>query len=329
MLYNYMYQKAFINKVPLSLMMELLTKCNLKCKHCYLPEHIDEGLDFNIIKNIIKQFRDMGGLNVSLTGGEILLRKDIFDIITYIRSLHMRVILLSNATLLDLEMSKKLSRLHIAEFSTTIFSLNANVHDEITGVHGSLKKVLENLEMLKNVGIRVQVKTPLMETNMYDYKDIRSYCRENGFKYHVSPLIFEKIDGDISPLKLSIPMDKLKPIIPELDEETRNDHIYINDVPCAALHFSFAINCKGKVYPCNTCCCEVGDVFHKSLKEIWFDSEILNQIRNIKKRDLIKCLHCNLRTQCNRCPALAYNKCGDFLNCDEYAKAFAEVRIRN
>lgn len=97
----------------------------------------------------------MGVLNVSLTGGEIFLREDLFDIIEYARNLYMRVFLLSNATLLNEQIAARLADLSIANFSTSIYSLDENVHDNITGKKGSLKSTLKNIQLLKEYNIEV------------------------------------------------------------------------------------------------------------------------------------------------------------------------------
>ena len=101
LLYDYFYYKAFQKNNPVSVMIELLTQCNLKCEHCYLPAHTDSGLSFETVKNLLYSLRDLGIASVSITGGEVFLREDIFDIIELARSLYMRVFILSNATLLD------------------------------------------------------------------------------------------------------------------------------------------------------------------------------------------------------------------------------------
>lgn len=121
MMYDYFYHKAFTKNRPVSVMIELLTKCNLNCEHCYLPSHSNKGLDFDTIKLLFRDLRKLGIMNVSLTGGEIFLREDIFEIIELARRNQMRVFLLSNGTLLNKSKVTKLINLNIAEFSTTIF----------------------------------------------------------------------------------------------------------------------------------------------------------------------------------------------------------------
>ena len=247
MMYDYFYHKAFIENKPVSVMIELLTNCNLNCEHCYLPSHTNKGLDYDTIKSLFKELRDLGIVNVSLTGGEIFLRKDIFKIIELARNCHMRVFLLSNGTLLDERKVLKLIDLNIAEFSTTIFSMNPEVHDSITGVKGSLSKLLENLEYFKGSNISIRIKTPLMKKNVSGYLDVYEYCKENGYDFLTSPLIFSKNDGDESPKNLRVCDKTLKQILPQIDLINRNDHLHVDDVPCAALFYSFAIDSFGDV----------------------------------------------------------------------------------
>lgn len=175
---NYFYNKAISENKPVGVMIELLTKCNLRCKHCYLPTHIESGFETNYIKKLLCELRELGIVNVSFTGGEIFLREDIFELIKTARDLHMRVFLLSNATLLTEQKIKMLSELYITEFSTTIFSLKEEINDFITEQKGSLKIILDNLQLLKKYNIKVQVKTPLMDINCNDLNDIERYCKK-------------------------------------------------------------------------------------------------------------------------------------------------------
>ena len=251
-IYDYFYDTAYKLNAPVSVMIELLTKCNLRCEHCYLPSHDEEGLSFDTVKRILYELKDMGVVNVSFTGGEILIRKDLIDIVSIARELKMRVFLLSNGTLLNNEIAKQLAKLYISEFSTTIFSLDKNIHDSITGKEGSLVKLLNGLKLLEESSIRVRLKTPLMKKNMHCFKEIAEFCEKKGYEYLTSPLIFSKNNGDTSPKNLRIKESELCFIMRDLDILNRNDHLHKKDVPCAALLYSFAIDSKGDVHPCNS-----------------------------------------------------------------------------
>lgn len=327
LLYNYFYYKAYQLETPISVMIELLTKCNLRCEHCYLPSHDDAGLSFNTVKDLLYQLKDMGVVNISLTGGEIFLRSDLLEIISVARELKMRVFLLSNATLLSESMVKKLSELNIAEFSTTIFSLDEEVHDSITSQKGSLKKLLWGLELLKKYNIKVRLKTPLMCKNMYAYKEIEKFCQEEGYEYLTSALIFSKNNGDSSPKSLRIPQCEFCTVLKDIDKINRNKHLHEREVACASLRYSFAIDCKGNVYPCNSFLYKVGNIYVSSLKQIWYNSPDFIKIRNIKNEDLIVCKNCQYVGECDRCPGMVYMENKDFYSCDYFAKHMAQIRM--
>ncbi len=242
------YKIAHDNVIPIGMTMELLTKCNEKCEHCYIPEHKEYGLDTQQIINILHQFRGMGGLNVTFTGGEIFLRKDLFELIRVARELKMRVFLLTNATMINDKIAKQLKQLNVAEVSVSIYSLNENVHDDITKVKGSLEKTLCGLEAAKNAGIPVMVKTPLMEKNKYAYREMSEYCKLNGFNFMSSPVIFSKSDGDNSPHELGVNKKDLKIILKEIEQYQKTVIKENYEEACGALKYSFSIDCFGDFF---------------------------------------------------------------------------------
>ena len=132
---------------------ELLTKCNWRCQHCYLPSHVDEGLSKNVIFDVLDQLRDLGCFELALTGGEIFYREDCMDIIRKARELGFSVFLLTNISMLDESKIKELADLYISNISCSIFSLDEDIHDSITGVKGSLRKALENIMLIKKFNI--------------------------------------------------------------------------------------------------------------------------------------------------------------------------------
>lgn len=328
---EYFYNIAYLERKPVSVIIELLTQCNLRCKHCYIPAHTNAGMDSKKIKGLLYELHDMGTLNVSFTGGEIFLHPNIMEFISLARSLHMRVFLLSNGTLLDEEIVKSLADMHITEFSTTMFSTNPEIHDFITSRPGSHQILLRNLEMLNRHGINVKVKTPLLDVNAFAYRDVKAYCEKNQFSFKTSPVIFEKTDGDKTPIKLRVDKDKLSTILKELDgpERAGKEKLYKYDHPCAALLYTISIDANGNVYPCNSVNYKVGNVYENSLKKIWYESEELRYVQNIKKTDLTECMDCRYKEFCDRCPGMALTEGGNLLACEPFAKTLAEIRARN
>lgn len=324
-----LYKNAFVNNIPISVMIELLTACNWNCKHCYIPEHNDMGLNTETIINLLFSLREVGTLNVTFTGGEIFLRDDIFEIIETARKLHFRVFLLSNASLLNEEKIKKLANLHISEFSTSIFSLDSSIHDKITGVPGSLETTLENLFLMKKYNLNVKIKTPLMKDNKFCYRDLKEFCNINNFDYYASPVVFSKSNGDTSTHLLRIKQNDLVKIINEIDMYKRDKNrpnVNEYDVPCAAIFYGFSIDCKGDVYPCNSLYYKIGNILENKIQDIWNNSPKLQELKKIKNSDLYECKECSLKDTCERCPGLALLEDQDLLGCSTVAKSLAIAR---
>lgn len=324
---DYLYQKAFKTNTPISVVIELLTMCNMRCEHCYIPEHNKYGFDYGKIVSLLYELRELGVFNVSLTGGEIFLREDILEIINVARKLHMRVFLLSNGTVLSSKTIDELEKLHISEFSTTLFSMDCKIHDSITGINGSFDTLMTNLEYMKKCTFGVNVKTPLMRKN-FNFQPVRDYCNENGFTHGIFPHIQAKTNGDSSPCKLRIPDDIMPSVLREFDKTDRNRYLGDVDVPCASIFYSFAIDCMGNVYPCNAFFFKIGNVYKKSLFEIWNSTE-LEMLKKIKNDDLKKCIECTYKAECDRCPGTAYNESGDLYGCDEYSRKLSMIRLNN
>lgn len=313
-----------------NIMFVLLSACNHNCVHCYIPEHTNMGLPTDKVKALIDEARALGALNVTFTGGEILLRKDLLELVAYARSQYMRVFLMSNAYALTEDSIKKLSDLCISEFSTTVFAMDPAIHDRITQVPGSLNRVLHNIDLLKKHGIRVTIKTPLMEINKFCYREVEKYASDNGFHFMNTATIFSKTNGDRSPHDLEIGAD-LRQVVYETDilnKKYRGERIVLQDgeIPCSAGHSNICINYDGTVWPCNTLTLDVGNVFSASLRDIWIGSSALNHWRKSSRKIPAVCTQCKMREQCVRCPGLAYMENGDLFGCSLSAKRIAEQR---
>lgn len=323
-----LYYYAFEFERLISVTIELNKTCNFDCIHCYIPEHNDMGLSTSVVKKIILEAHQLGALNITFTGGEVLLRSDFLELVSYTRSLRMRVFILSNASLLTEEKVMMLSALHIAEFSTTLFSMNEHINDSITKVKNSFSRVITGLMLLKKHGVRTMVKTPVMKINMNEYKDVELFAQQNGFRFTMSPTIITKTDGNSQPVCLSVPNIDLDKIIDDFDRIDRKEDPIIVDaeIPCHALFYSLFVSSHGDYYPCNTMPIKLGSVQDNTIQDIWTKSPELKRLRLIRNKDLTECNVCNLRSRCFRCPALALLEDGNIMGCSSASKRLALAR---
>jgi len=320
--------------IPLNVTIELLTRCNLKCTHCYIPERVSEGLAEEVVARLLRELKELGALYLNLTGGEIFLRKNSMGIIRDARSLGFSVNLLSNATLINEDIVKELADLHISSFGTTIFSLNQEVHEAITGVNGSLRKALENVALLKKHGIAVEIKTPILKPNRHEFREVGKFCAKNGFDFNPCPTISSKMNGDTSVRDLRIDDDGMDDAIDLIlagsspEAEALLDKVRRDESICPSLKNTLFIDASGEVFPCISFRHKLGDVFSSDLKTIWQNSPGRKYLLSLKKRDLQKCSTCGLKEKCVHCPGHALLEDGSPLACSSDSKRTAESEYR-
>lgn len=321
-----LYRLAHDNIIPINLMVELLTNCNERCKHCYISSFEHKGLSTDDLKGVIFQFRKLGGLNLSFTGGEIFLRPDLFELIKYARSLYLRVFLLTNGTLIDEDVAKRLKELNVAELSISLYSMDEAIHDEVTGVKNSLKRTLRGISFASKYNIPIVIKTPIMTINKDSYRDVKKFCDENNYEFIASALIFSKNDGCEKPKELNVSGEELKKVLKDIKEYEPIGQLNNFDEACGSLKYTISIDSLGNIYPCNSFYYKLGNIKEMTLDNVW-KSEKLKKVQNIMKSDLKKCNNCDLKNLCNRCPGLAYLEDNDMFGCSSSAMFIAKHRI--
>jgi radical SAM protein with 4Fe4S-binding SPASM domain len=311
-----MSAKALELGVPLSAQLDLTYRCNERCVHCYL-DHDDHGeMTTSEIKKLLDELASAGVLFLTLSGGEILVRKDFFEILEYARRLSFCVKLKTNAILIREAEAERLRSLDVDSIQVSIYSHRPEVHDAITKVHGSLKRSLDAIRFLKAQGLKVIVADVLMQQNTRDYPSVRALAVELGAEFTLDPTITPKIDGDRSILSLNASSSTLQEVfrdqtlVANVDEfcappepASAND---LDGLPCSAGHTACYISPYGDVYPCVQFPLPSGNIRRQPFIDIWQHSAQLNGVRSIRLRDLTSCSTCAHVSACTRCPGLAY-----------------------
>ena len=139
-----MTDKALKLNIPLSVQVDLTYRCNERCVHCYL-DHDDHGeMSTAEIKHLLDQMAEAGVFILTLSGGEIFLRKDFFEILEYARhQLMFCVKLKTNAIMIREPEAARIRDLGVESIQISIYSHRPEVHDAITLVPGSLKRSLD------------------------------------------------------------------------------------------------------------------------------------------------------------------------------------------
>ncbi|MGB3057551.1 MAG: radical SAM protein [Candidatus Omnitrophota bacterium] len=317
-----LYETIVSKNVPFFVTLEVTTRCNNRCSHCYNGDHCELPLD--LCKKCIDEAAEMGALFLSLTGGEPLLRKDIWEIISYATERNFATLLYTNATLIGPEEVARLKDLGIYHVDTTLLGTGADTHDSITGIRGSFLKALEAVTLLRDAGISVAVKTPVMKENAAEVGGLKELMNYMGLDHIASPLIFPKDDGDTAPLSHRPDDDQVKNFFSGYDVKdlTERKGAY----SCHLGRCTLAVRANGEVTPCICVPFSVGHLEEESLKDIWTKSGRLKEIRENTERPLSECADCRLVDWCFRCEGIAFTESGKLFTSSPELCRMARIR---
>ena len=308
--------KAFRLNVPLNVQLDLTYRCNERCVHCYLDHHDHGEMTTAEIKHLLQDMADAGVFILTLSGGEIFVRKDIFEIIEHARRLMFCVRLKTNATLIGEQEATRLRDLAIESIQVSIYSHRADVHDAVTLLPGSLERSLKAIRFLKAHGLEVIIANVLMTHNAGDYAKVRRLAADLGVECTLDPTITPMMDGDRSVLSLGVDHDALSEVF--RDEELVGDaesfcaipaevgEDDLESTPCSAGHTACYVSPYGDVFPCVQFPLPTGNIRREHFIDIWRHSTQMNEVRSIRVKDLPTCSSCTHASSCSRCPGLAY-----------------------
>lgn len=160
---------------------EILLKCNLSCAHCYCSSSpfAFSGMSTEVIKNFIDQMSAMGVIYFDITGGEPLLRKDIFEIIEYAQEKGLIVSLFTNSTLLTDERVDKLKKLQISSIQTSLDAFSEEIHDDFRNQKGSFRKAVSGIQRLVTAKIPVSVTVVVNKKNKHEIHKLVHFLKND------------------------------------------------------------------------------------------------------------------------------------------------------
>lgn len=309
-------QRALDRDVPLSVQLDVTYRCNERCVHCYL-DHDDHGeMTTAEIRGLLDQLAEAGVFFLTLSGGEVFMRRDFLDIVEYARSLMFCVKIKTNAFMIGEKEAQRLRDLDVQDVQVSIYSHRPEVHDAITLLPGSLKRSVAGIRRLRSRGVKVVIANVLMMQNLSDHDGVIQLAKELGAGYAIDPTITPMMDGDRSILRLGLGVPQLKGVfhnpdlVGDVDEfcavspSDSDDHL--ENFPCSAGHTACYISPYGDLYPCVQFPLPSGNLRRQTFMDIWRNSTQLNEVRSITVGDLPVCSGCGHSSSCSRCPGLAY-----------------------
>ncbi|HPC38981.1 MAG TPA: radical SAM protein [Exilispira sp.] len=324
----------------------LLNRCNLRCSHCYQYDYSkNDELSIQQLKsiadNLDRTMRRWGSkLNLLLTGGEPLLKEDLFELMNYLetRKNIIEVDIITNATLL----SSKIKQLEkFKKCKNILFSLegvSANTNDRIRG-EGVFEKVIEQIKYIDSKRFKKILMFTISKKNYEDAFKLIDF----GKKYGLDAVIIEKLvpigqsEDDFSNVLTKNMLRKIwdylliengydiaksyefRALKIEFKQKSYFTKFFKNKfnfknkekiktsikvANCIVGKDGAAIMPDGSVYPCRRLPISIGNLLDKEFYEIFENSKILKDLKN---KDLLKgkCKECDAK-DCFGCKAMVY-----------------------
>ena len=325
---------------------EVTRSCNLNCAHCRAAASCGPyagELSTDKCFKLVDEIASVSSPVIILTGGEPLLRPDIFEIATYGTNKGLRMVMATNGTLVTPAVAQKMIQSGIKRVSISIDGKDAHSHDAFRQEKGAFDKAMSGIKILKNSGMEFQINTTITAANLDQIKDIFKLAKDIGAAAHHIFLLVPTGRGkdlagqaitaaDYEETLMWFHQESLSCEIqlkatcaphyfrimhqnkPKSDQPVKKvgGHFHESTRGClGGITFCF-ISHVGQVQPCGYLELNCGNVKKKSFANIWENSEVFRNLREYSKYEG-KCGHCEFLKVCGGCRARAYEATGNYL----------------
>lgn len=199
--------RAMRERIPLSGILELTWRCNLRCRHCYLGKPVRRHPNAYAARELntaqwVARFQEWaaaGCLNLLITGGEPLIRPDFPEIYRHAVELGMLVTVFTNGTRITPSMVRLFRALPPRKVEISIYGATASTFDNVAHVPGACEDVWRGINGLLDAGVRVGLKTILMRLNQHELLAMAEQAAALGLPFRYDPLICPPLHGASTP----------------------------------------------------------------------------------------------------------------------------------
>ena len=328
---------------------ESTIKCNLTCAHCRRIESDDTAdRDMNTIqaKDMIKQLSDLGKKQPMMpvlvfSGGEPLCRVDLFELISYSKSLGLTPALATNGTLIDSNIASRIKDSGLMRVSVSLDGSDAETHNRLRRLDGSFEKALEGIGYLRKNNVPFQINLTLTKHNAHQLQDVYKLAESLGaVALHIFVLVPVGCGLSLEDTDMLTPIeyDEKMLEIYELEKlgrlqvkvtcgphyerivKQQGDSPNINkghgrgakSRGCLAGLGVIFVGHQGDVFPCGYLPVKCGNILRDKLEDIWYNNKDLARMRDSNSLEG-KCGICGYRHICGGCRGRAYAATGNYM----------------
>ena len=318
-------RRTVAQRVPLSGILELTSRCNLRCIHCYLGPQEEQRsqrsreMSTERVKSVIDEIVDHGCLYLVITGGDPMVRKDFPQIYRHAKEKGLLVTVFCDGILVSDAIVALFREYPPFNVDVSVYGATAETYETVTRVPGSFPRFLRGLDRLRNGGIPYSLKTVLMTVNKHELDAMRRMADDRGVTFRMDSAIFPCLPThDHEPLDLRVPPEEsvelelsdprqVEQWIDYVDgrkDQPASDKLYT----CGAGVTNFYVDPFGYASPCLMTTQYRYSLGDESFASLW--AQKLVQLRSKKPREGYGCNTCEMKTACTGCPAFNYQENG-------------------
>ncbi len=317
-------------RIPIEGTIETTFRCNLSCVHCYVNEPAGDPaekareLPLERLQALIDEVAEAGCLNLLLTGGEVLVRRDFPELYLYAIRKGLLVTVFTNGTLVTDRIALLFDEYRPAAVEITLYGMTRETYDRVTRVPGSFDKCIAGIQRLVARGVPLKLKTMALTWNRHEVAAMQEYARRLGLPFIFDGLLNPRVDcganrnGELQltaeqlvaldladPERMADFRDFCARFVPPPGEVAEAEEVY----QCGAGQTAFTIDPYGHLQMCQLSRRASFDVRTGSFAEGW--NEYFPTLRARRWQTRSVCRACNLVSLCGSCPGAAEMETGD------------------
>jgi radical SAM protein with 4Fe4S-binding SPASM domain len=326
---------------PIHPVWEVTAACNLRCHHCHarggkpLTEELNTPEGKKLIDDIaaIDEFRML-----VFSGGEPMVRRDIFELVEHASSLGLEVIIATNGTLITNDVAKRLKKAGVCDLAIGLDGATAEVHDFIRGVPGCFERTMRGINATKEAGIALQINITVMKYNYHQIPELLDLTDKLDAEVVLLYNLVPQGRGQEEDIEITLEQyARLMEFIAERQKRAKP----IIEPTCSPQYWAYLINRNGtgrlgsklsqmafkgcvagsglcyikpdgEVWTCPFIPISGGNVRELPLSYIWYESDVFKSLKdrgNLKG----KCSQSRYKNICGGCRGRAYAHFGDYL----------------
>jgi len=335
-----MLRQAAVNRQPAHGAFELTGRCNLRCRMCYVREAAGDmaeaarEMPASAWLELARQAVDNGMVFLLLTGGEVFLRRDFFEIYEPLTQMGLVLALFTNGTLITKDIASRLAQAPPSRTEITLYGATKATYEAVTGVPNSYAACCSGIEALVSRRIPLGLKSTITKQNVGELEAMRQMAHNWGVPFSASWLLAKRPDGGRSDVE-SCRLSASECVALEASDRASAEEVteaalragaagaHRENFYCQAGKAAFVINSAGEMNVCLVLNRPAAGPLVTGFPEAW--SEVQRYVDSAPPA-AAECRSCKVLGYCGRCPAWSLMETGTLTEPVPYLCEIAHAR---